>query len=80
MGPTSPPNCHVACPRATTSVILSMNLALCFIHGEKKICMGIYMFLLFLEIPYGQPNISNTSALLPLLMRILPYMILVATK
>ena len=80
LGPTSPPNCPVACPHATTSIILNLNLTLCFVHGEKKSCMGIQMSPVFLQIPYGQPNISNASALLPLLMRSLPCTIFLATK
>ena len=48
LGPTSPPNCLVACPHATTSIILNLNLALCSVHGEKRICRGTPMFLLFL--------------------------------
>ena len=48
MGPTSPPNCHVACPHATTSIILNPNLALSSVHGEKRSCRVTQTFLLFL--------------------------------
>ena len=79
MGP-SPPNYPVACPHATTSISMNLNLALYFVHGEKKSYMGIQAFPIFPRIPYGKPNISNTSALLPLLMRSLPCTIFLATK
>ena len=35
--PNISPNCPIACPRATTSIILNLNMALCFVHGEKKL-------------------------------------------
>ena len=80
MGPTSPPNYPVACPHVTTSISLNLNLALYFIHGEKKSYMGSQAFHVFPRIPYGKPNISNASTLLPLLMRSLPCMVLLATR
>ena len=80
LGPTSPPNCHVACPHATTSISLNLNLALYFVHGGKKSYMGVQVFPVFPRIPYGQPNISNTYSLLPLLMRSPPYMVLLTTR
>ena len=80
LGPTSPPNCLVACPHATTSINMNLNLELYFVHGEKKSYMRIQAFPIFPIIPYGQPNISNTCSLLPLLMRSIPYMVLLATR
>ena len=80
MGPTSPPNCPVACPHATTSISLNLNMVLYFVHGDKKSYMGTQVFPVSPRIPYGQPNISNTSSLLPLLMRSIPCMVWMATR
>ena len=64
LGPTSPPNCHVACPHATTSIIPNLNLALCSVHGQKKSFRGTHTFLLFsMNPPMGNP-ISPTLLLL----------------
>ena len=48
LGPTSPPNCLVACPHATTSSTLNPNLALSSVRGEKRSCRGTHTSLLFL--------------------------------
>ena len=48
LGPTSPPNFHVACPHATISITRNPNLALSSVHGEKRICRGTQTSLLFL--------------------------------
>ena len=47
-GSTSPPNCPVTCPHATTSIILNLNLTLSSVHGEKRSCRGTQTSLLFL--------------------------------
>ena len=80
MGPTSPPNCPVACPHATTSISLNLNLAFYFVHGERKSYKGVQVILVFLEIHYRKPNISNTALLLPLSKRNPHYMVLLATR
>ena len=39
------------CPHATTSISLNLNLALYFIHGEKKSYMGVQAFPIFPKNP-----------------------------
>ena len=80
MGPTSPPNCPIACPYATTSISQNLNLALYFVHGERKSYKGVQVIPVLLEIHYRQPNISNTTSLLPLSKINLPCMVLLATR
>ena len=75
LGPTSSPNCLVACPHATTSTSLNLNLALSSIHGEKRSCSGTQASLLFLRTLYEKQNISNIAAPLLWLVRIPSYMV-----
>ena len=65
LGPTSPPNCPVACPYATISISPNLNLALYSVHGEKKSYKGAQVIPVFLEIHCRQPNISSTTLLFP---------------
>ena len=80
LGPTSPPNCHVACPYATTSISVNLNMELYFVHEERKIYKRVQVIPVLLEIHYRKPNTSNTVALLPLSERNLPCMVLLATR
>ena len=80
MGPTSPPNCPVACTYATISISLNLNLALYFVHGERKSYKGAQVILVLLEIHCRQPNISSTTLLMPLSKINLPCMVLLATR
>ena len=65
LGSTSPPNCHVACPHATTSITLNLNLVLSSVHEERRSCRGTHAPLIFLRTLCEQPNISSIAAPLP---------------
>ena len=80
LGPTSPANCRVACPHATTSIILNLNTVLSYVHGEKRSCRGTQEPLLCLRTLCEQSNISSIAAPLPWLVRSPPYMVFLATR
>ena len=80
LGSTSPPNYPVACPRATTSIILNPNLVLISVREERRNCRGTQAPLLFLRTLCEQSNISSITAPLPWLVRSPSYMVLLATR
>ena len=65
LGPTSPPNSPVACPHATTSIILNLNLVLSSVREERRSCRGTQTPLLSLRTLCEQSNISSIAAPLP---------------
>ena len=40
LGSTSPPNCPVTCPHATTSINLNLNLVLSSVREKRRSCRG----------------------------------------
>ena len=62
LGSTSSPNYLVACPHATISIILNLNLVLRFVREEKRSCRRTQMSILFLRTLYEQSNISSITA------------------
>ena len=80
MGKTSPSDYLVACPYETTSISPNLNLALYFVHGERKIYKGVQVIPMLLEIHCRKPNISNTAPLLPLSKINIPCMVLLANR
>ena len=65
LGSTSPPNYPVACPHATTSIILNLNLALSYVREERRSCRGTQAPLLSPRTLCEQSNISSIAAPLP---------------
>ena len=61
--PKSPPNYPVACPHATTSIIMSLTMDL--IRGERKNCRSFQVVHPNSYIPYRKPSISSTASPLP---------------
>ena len=60
LGSTSPPKYPVACPHATTSIILNPNLVLSFVREERRSCRGTQAPLLSLRtLQYFQHRYSS---------------------